>query len=148
MKPKILLLIIGVLALLQSYVFGQECATSFTSHSTGSIISNYPVNISGTATKPLNGHVWILAHLEGFDGWYPQGNGERTITDSKWVCTVYLGVPGETGFYEIAIAVVNDDGNQALNNWVRTARANGYPPIPFPGVINNCSINRIRVEKR
>lgn len=148
MKIKVLISFVGFLTFVQISGYGQACLTSFTSHRTGSIISSYPVNISGTATIPANGHVWILAHLEGFDGWYPQGNGVRIITNSNWVCTVYLGVPGETGFYEIAIAVVNDDLNQALNNWVKTARERGYPPIPFPDVINNCSINMMRVEKR
>jgi hypothetical protein len=148
MRTKFFQLFVIFFAFMLNFGYGQECLTSFTSHKTGSIISNYPVNISGTATIPLNGHVWIFAHLEGFEGWYPQGNGVRTITNSKWVCTVYLGVPGETGFYEIAIAVVNDEVNQALNNWVKTAKEKGYPPIPFPDVISTCSINTIRVEKR
>jgi hypothetical protein len=130
------------------FVNGQGCLSSFTSYQNGSIVSSYPLNVSGTVTRPNNGHVWILAHLDGFNGWYPQGNGERNIVDNNWTCTVYLGTPNGTGYYEIAIAIVNDQVNQTLNNWVSTAQVNGYPPIPFPGVLNNCAITTIRVEKR
>jgi hypothetical protein len=146
MKTTILLFI--SLFSLCYFAIGQDCSTSFTSHNTGSVITTRPVNMSGTAKVPINSHVWILVQAEGFEGWYPQGNGERPITNSKWVCTVFLGQPGQTGYYEIAIAVVNDDVNQTLKNWVKTAQENGYPPIPFPDMIKNCSISTIRVEKR
>lgn len=146
MKTKVLILtvFIGITIL----VNGQGCLSGFTSLENGSIVKAYPINVSGTASRPNNGHVWILAHLEGFNGWYPQGNGERSLSNNNWICTVYLGTPQETGYYEIAIAIVNDQENQALNNWVSTAKANDYPPVSFPGVLNNCSITTIRIEKR
>jgi hypothetical protein len=128
--------------------FGQDCNTQFSSHQNSSIITSYPVTVKGTARKPIGGHVWVLAHLRGFDGWYPQGNGERILQDTNWICAIYLGTPSETGYYEIAIAVVNDQINQSLNSWVSTARDRGYPPIPFPGVLKDCSISMITVEKR
>ncbi len=146
MKIKILLFFF--LISLSNVAIGQDCSTSFTSHNTGSVITTRPVNMSGTAKVPLKSHVWILVQAEGFDGWYPQGNGERPITNSKWVCTVFLGQLGQTGYYEIAIAVVNDDVNQSLKNWVKTAQENGYPPIPFPDMFEKCTFSSIRVEKR
>lgn len=146
MKTKVLFFIIIIS--ISILVNGQGCLSSFTSHQNGSIVTAYPLNMSGTVTRPNNGHVWIFAHLEGFNGWYPQGNGERNISNNSWTCTVYLGTSKETGYYEIAIAIVNDQENQALNNWVSSAKENGYPPISFPGILSNCSITSIRIEKR
>jgi hypothetical protein len=143
-----MLIALFILALNSNYSLGQECTTQFTSHQTGAVITAYPVSISGTARRPTGGHVWILAHLRGFNDWYPQGNGGRTIEDANWDCTVYLGTQTETGYYEIAIAVVNDAVNQSLNNWVSTAKEKGYPPIPFPSVLRDCAITKITVEKR
>jgi hypothetical protein len=147
MEKKLLCVLFSAILSL-SFMYGQEYITTFTSQRTGSQVSAYPLPMKGEAKIPANGHVWILAHLEGFEGWYPQGNGERTLKDSKWTCAVHLGTPAETGFYEIAIAVVSDEVNQSLNNWVRTAQEKNYPPIPFPDILNCCPITTIRVEKR
>lgn len=146
MKKKLSMLFLAIISL--SFMYGQEYKTTFTSHRTGSQVSAYPLPMRGEAKVPANGHVWILAHLEGFEGWYPQGNGERTLKNNQWICSVHLGTPQETGFYEIAIAVVSDEVNQSLNNWVKTAQERGYPPIPFPDVLDCCSITSIRIEKR
>ncbi len=147
MKKKLLFLLLTLFAF--SFVYGQQCEASFTSHKTGSQVSAYPVPMKGKVINlPANAHVWILAHLEGFEGWNPQGNGERTLKNSEWVCPVHLGTLKETGFYEVAIAIVSDEVNQSLNNWVKTAMELNYPPIPFPDVIEGCPIEIIRVEKR
>ncbi|MDR1089613.1 MAG: hypothetical protein LBL79_00940 [Prevotella sp.] len=148
MKKKLLLLFLAVFSL--GFVYGQKCETSFTSHKTGSQVSGWPVTMSGKAVNvPATGHVWILVESESFRGWYPQGNGECVLTNSEWVCDVHLGNGKQTGFYKISIAVVGDKANQALNNWVKKAEDTGaYPTIPFPDVLDGCSITTIRVEKR
>ncbi|GAB6007413.1 hypothetical protein [Dysgonomonas reticulitermitis] len=147
MKKKLLCLsFLAIFSL--SFVYGQKRELSFTSHKDGSQITTRPVSMRGKAVNvPVNGHVWVFAHLEGFDGWYPQGIAERTLKNSEWVCAVYLGEPMETGYYEVAVAIVGNEANQALNNWVKTAKENGYPPIPLPDLLDGL-IETIRVEKR
>lgn len=148
MKKKLLCLsFLAILSL--SFVYGQKCETSFSSHKDGSQVIDWPVAMSGKAVNvPANGHVWILVQSERFRGWYPQGNGECPLRNSEWVCDVHLGNGSQTGFFEISIAIVGDEANQSLNSWAKTAQAKGYPTITFPDVLDGCPITTIRVEKR
>lgn len=149
MKKKLLfLLFLAIFSL--SFAYGQKCETSFTSHKTGSQVSEWPVAMSGRALNvPANGHVWILVESESFRGWYPQGNGECILVNSEWVCDVHLGNGKQTGFYKVSIAVVGDKVNQALNSWVKKGEETGvYRTIPFPDILEGCPIETIRVEKR
>lgn len=138
-----------ILLFITNLIFGQ-CEVSFTSHSENAKINKSPFIISGTAKVPANSHVWVLVQVVGRGGWVPQGNGEVFIEDdSTWDCEVYLGNTGDTGYYRIAIAVVNDKVNESLNNWVaRSRETREYPEIDFPSVIDGYSIKKIRLEKR
>ena len=126
----------------------QNCAIAFTSHQTASVVTSRQITIAGTAATPIEGHLWILAHIEGFDEWWLQGNGERKIIANKWNCLVFLGQADETGNFEIAAIVVNDQVNQALKNKVARAKDEGYPSIPMPDVLEGCEIKIIKIEKR
>jgi hypothetical protein len=127
---------------------GQECSSKFTSLQNHSIVTTNPVTVSGTAKKPVDAHVWVLAQAKGFNGWYPQGGGERMLENGNWMSLVYLGTAGQTGYFDIAIAVVNDQTNQMLNGWVSAAAEKGYPPIPFPDNLESCPLSMISVERR
>lgn len=149
MKKKLLCLSFLTMISL-GFIYSQKCETSFISHKEGSQVRDYPETMKGKAINvPAHGHVWILVQSEAFRGWYPQGNGECILKNSEWVCDVHLGNGTQTGFYEVAIAVVGNEANQSLNNWVKKAEETGkYPARTFPDVLDGCPIAIIRVEKR
>ena len=131
-----------------SSVQAQSCQISFTSHTNGSVVTSYPEQLAGTAVIPIGGHLWLLSHLIGFDGWWPQGNSQRVLSGNQWICAVFLGKPGELGKFEVSAVIVNDQENAALMSWVSTAQDKGYPPIPFPNALQRCNSVTIAVTKQ
>lgn len=149
MKTTIFYLFLMTFVFIPKFASAQECMIHITSHSDGQKVNQTSLNIKGTAKTPANGHVWVLVRIVGINGWYPQGGGEVYIEEnSSWECNIHLGREGETGSYQIAVAVVNDKENEALNTWVKkTSESGQYNPITFPGVMDGCSVKKIKMEK-
>ncbi|MCL2312887.1 MAG: hypothetical protein FWC41_10465 [Firmicutes bacterium] len=132
-----------------SCAFAQK-QVSFTSHKTGSVVTSQQITVEGTANNvPDDGHVWILVQRAGFNGWYPQGRGER-LPQENWTCIVFLGETDlDKGKYDIAVVVVNDEVHRKLAIWVQTAEREGkYPAIDFPVVIGSNYQAFITVDRR
>lgn len=127
--------------------FAQNCTLEFTSHQSGAIVSGQQITVSGTANAPVEGHLWLFAHNQAFSMVWPQGNGERVISNNKWSCLVFLGQPAEIGRFEIIGLYVNDQVHNQLVQWVASAPSTGYPPIPLPSSIGKCEIKTIVIER-
>ena len=140
-----------------SSVFAQK-QVDFTSHKDGQVVRSRLIReLKGTANNvPDDGHVWILVQSEGFNGWYPQGGGERKrpvqVLQEKWTwtCEVYLGEEPDSykGKYEIAIVVVNDEVHRELQGYVQKANQGIYIPIDFPKVIGDDYQKSIMVDRQ
>ena len=141
---------IFILGLLLSTVVlsGQNCKVEITIPAEGSQVAGNAL-ISGIATLPSTGHLWIVSHKVGFNGFWPQGNGAAQIIGKDWDVLVYFGQNGDYGKFEIIALVVDDQTHQDLENWVRNAPNTNptYQPIPLPTVIDGCPIAKLRVNK-
>ena len=102
--------------------------------------------VSGTAEIPAEGHLWVLARHQGLSGWWPQGGGEAHVADGRWQRLVFYGRAGETGPFDVAVAIVDGPADEILRQWVQSAPPD-YPPTTFPNVIDGCPIPRIVVTK-
>jgi hypothetical protein len=126
----------------------QNCEVRITKPAEGSQVAGTAL-ISGTATLPTNGHLWIFAHQVGFNGYWPQGGGPAQLTGRDWDVFVYFGQRGIYGRFEVIAMVVDDQTHRNLQDWVQRAPNTipPYQPIPLPTMIDGCSITRLRVEK-
>jgi hypothetical protein len=141
-------LLILVFLFITGSLSAQNCEVRFTEPAAGSRIGGIPL-VRGTATIPRSGHLWILAHKAGFNGFFPQGNGAAQLIGNEWEVLVYLGNKGDYGQFEIIALVVSDQTHQELENWVQNAPKTQppYQPITFPTAVDNCSIARLRLDK-
>lgn len=103
--------------------------------------------VTGTATLPGNGNLWVLARRRGLAGWWPQGGGPAQPDQGEWTVLVKYGRPGELGRFDVAVVVVGDEADANLKKWVQEAPERGYPPTEFPSSIGTCPIQRFVVEK-
>lgn len=142
------LLVLIVLLLFGINSSAQNYAIKITSPSEGSQVSGSTL-ISGTATLPPSGYLWILAHKVGFNGFWPQGNGAAQVIGGSWDVLVQFGQKGEYGKFEVIALIVNAQTHQDLENWVRNApnTTPSYQPIPLPTTIDGSPIVRLRVDK-
>jgi hypothetical protein len=106
--------------------------------------------VSGNASIPVGGHLWVLAHKSTLNGWWPQGGGETPVAAyGHWAVDVQYGVDTDRGNFEVAAIAVDNAGNNTLNAWVSTAATTGrYPSMVFPPVLQACPIARITVVKQ
>jgi hypothetical protein len=102
--------------------------------------------VTGTATLPPDGFLWVLARPQGFAGWWPQGGGPASIQGGRWAVYVTYGISGQLGAFDVAVVVVGPQGNQELREWVQAARP-PYPPIEFPPTLPQCPVRTFGVQK-
>jgi len=142
------LLVLNILLLFVINSSAQNYAIEITSPSEGSQVSGSTL-ISGTASLPPSGYLWILAHKVGFNGFWPQGNGAAQIIGGSWDVLVQFGQRGEYGRFEVIALIVNSQTHQDLENWVRNAPKTTPPylPIQLPTTIDGSPIVRLRVDK-
>jgi hypothetical protein len=90
--------------------------------------------ISGTATVPEDGHLWVLIHRKDVPGWWPQGGGSVELSGDSWTVESRYGEPVDAGHpFEIAAAVVSHTVNDLWLQWVRSAAETGLcPPVELP----------------
>lgn len=102
----------------------------------------------GFAEIPVDGYLWIFAHLQDFDGYWPQGNGPARIVDQRWGVRIFYGKPVDIGSrFEVIAMVVDRHQNEELKKWVAEAVEAGYPPTALPDPMQGCPVARVIVEK-
>lgn len=102
--------------------------------------------VSGTATLPPEGHLWVLARMKGLARWYPQGEGPAVVQGGSWTVHVTYGEPGQLGTFEVAVVVVGSRSDQILRTWVDQSRP-PYTPIPLPNTLPQCPMHMLEVQK-
>jgi hypothetical protein len=102
--------------------------------------------VTGAATLPPDGFLWVLARPHGFAGWWPQGGGPASIEDGRWAVYVTYGVSGQLGPFDVAVVAVGPQANQELREWVQAARP-PYPPTDFPPTLPQCQVQTFGVQK-
>jgi hypothetical protein len=128
------------------------CEIQITAPSPGENVGSQG-EVYGKARIPTGSYLWVLAHLKSppEDKWWPQGGGAASSDkDGPWEVAVSYGMArGDIGKeFEIAVAVVSEDVNTSLQQWVQRADQTGqYLPIAFPKVINGCPLPKITVKK-
>lgn len=142
-----LLFLLGFM-LSNAVLFAQNCEVKITAPSEGSQVSGNAL-VGGTATLPPAGHLWVLSHKVGFNGFWPQGNGPAQIIGNDWEVLVYFGVKDDFGKFEVITVVVDDQTHQDLENWVRNAPNTNptYQPILLPTIFDGCPIVKRRFNK-
>jgi hypothetical protein len=134
--------------LITTTLSAQNCGVRINRPTEGTQVAGTAL-VSGTATIPPNGHLWILAHQVGINGYWPQGSGAAQINGRNWEILVYFGIPGNLGLFEVIAIVVDDQTHRNLNDWVQKApnTSPAYQPIPLPTALEGCAIVNLRVDK-
>ena len=90
--------------------------------------------VEGKSKKVQGKDLWIFAHREGLNVWWPQG-GSVTIKDyGEWRQGVFLGGPQDIGFdFEIKAIWIDKKESQKLNDYLAKGSATGsYQGIALP----------------
>lgn len=88
--------------------------------------------VGGSAVVPSGGHLWVLVHRAGIDGWWPQGGGPVELSGNRWAVQVQYGEPQDCGFnFEIAALIVGEPTHQLWADWVARAEP-ACPPVALP----------------
>lgn len=124
----------------------QQCKVEMISPKAGDKVKGDGL-VKGTASIPANAFLWVLAHREGLQGWWPQGGGPARVINGEWKVLVVYGKSGELGTFEVAVVVVDARTNEDLKKWVHEAPHTGYSPTEFPNTIEGCPIRLVVVEK-
>ncbi len=124
----------------------QECAVAVEAPQNGGRVTEPAGDVSGTATLPPEGYLWVLVRRQGLSGFWPQGGGSRPVTNGRWQAYATYGKPGELGNFEIAVVVVGPQANQFLMTWVQNARE-PYTPTTFPNTLQQCPVRMLVVQK-
>jgi len=108
--------------------------------------------MTGTATVPENGHLWLLAHMKslGDRQWWPQADGQvHPDGGGTWRALVVFGAPRDVHqLFEVMAIVVDAETHQRLLEWYRESDASGhYLPIPFPPSLRGCGAGKLTVTK-
>ena len=121
----------------------QGCNLEITSLVNGATVHNKAL-VEGKGNIPDNTHLWVFAHLKGFNRWWPQGAGEAGILDGRWSAQAFFGEPGELGQFEVVAMVVDHQTDRNLKKWVEEGSNKG---IILPDPVKECSVKKITVEK-
>lgn len=123
----------------------QECSIEIRSPRQGDQIGRQGM-VRGKAAIPEDAYLWVLVHIIGLRGWWPQGGGSAELIDDEWEVLAFYGQARDVGNdFDIAVAVVDTDTNSRLEKWVENG--NPWPPIPFPNTVSGCAPVRFRVVK-
>jgi hypothetical protein len=127
-----------------------KCEIRITAPSPGDKVGKQG-KVEGKGKIPTGSYLWVLAHVKYLtEDWWPQGRRAAAINeDSSWMVLTGYGEPPDIGAdFEIALAVVNEQVNTQLRQWVQKGDQTGkYPPIEFPNVIGGCPPVKITVNK-
>lgn len=143
---KFFILLVAIVFQLTS-ALAQECAVQIESPANGSATSGFPIMLKGSANVPPGAHLWVLVSPVGFNGWWPQGNGEATVFDNEWYVQVYLGDGVATGDFHVVAVIVDDAANGSLNQWVTDAPPHYHPLKRLPNSLKGCPLAKVTITK-
>ena len=92
------------------------------------------VRIEGKSKNYPGRALWIFAHLEGLEVWWPQRGVVKLKPDGSWRQGAFLGSYDDIGFdFEITAIWVDEKVSQALVQYLATGEATGsYPGMRLP----------------
>lgn len=90
--------------------------------------------VEGSAEMPPDSFLWVLAHRQDFQGWWPQGTGNVPLEGNRWSVSATYGGPQDNGFdFELAAVVVQQSTHELWTDWVARVRETGlFPPVQLP----------------
>jgi hypothetical protein len=129
-------------------LLADSCGVTITSPQPGEMVGRQRL-VSGNATVPASGHLWLFAHIRGLAGWWPQGGGEAELDGDRWDVTTLFGQEPDIGAqFEVIGLIVDDDTHQELEKYVeRASKTNYWPPRKLPNVVQGCSVAKVTVTK-
>jgi len=101
------------------------------------------VLVSGKATLPAGGSLWVFAHRKGVALWWPQGGGAASVKPGgDYSVLATLGGPQDLGAdFEIRAQMVDRADNAKLEAWFKNAEEKGsYPGMRLPAALDGCGI--------
>jgi hypothetical protein len=112
-------------------------------------IDNYVVGVTGTILFiPEDMHLWLVVYPIGSGRYHPQQSEIIPSENNEWRLDVYFGTPdaGVGEQFDLLLVFVNEEGNQALQDYLNNAAITGeYPGMDLP---SGCEIiDRITVER-
>ncbi len=147
--------LIAVLAALFPLAAGAQdanrrCAVHITSPTQGESFGE-TADVSGTAQQlPVGTRLWVIAHRQGMDLWWPQGSSPRKIeVDGEWHAVAFLGRDRDIGAnFVIEARVFDQAGENKLEAWVaeniKTKAYDGMPPFEF---VVACPVDTVTVRR-
>jgi hypothetical protein len=131
-----------------SSVYAQGCEVSVTAPLVGHQVGRQGL-VAGKAVLPPEGHLWVLVHIRGLNGYWPQGGGPTEVVAGDWEVLAFYGQDRDIGMqFEIVTAVVDQNTNTRLRQWVQQGLETGsYPPISFPNTVTGCVPVKVAVTK-
>jgi hypothetical protein len=86
--------------------------------------------VTGTASVPRGGNLWVLARRVDMPGWWPQGGGPVQVKDGAWQTGIRYGEAVDVGStFEIAALIVGSATHAEWMGWYRRAKPH---PIVLP----------------
>lgn len=122
-----------------------SCRVEFTQPANGDG-AGMRATVTGIA-RVSKGHLWLLAHKRALgNAWWPQQ--EVTVENGRFELEVALGISTDRGAFEVVAITVDESTNQRLQQWLSTAQDKGYPPIPFPAVLDGCTPAKLTLMRQ
>jgi hypothetical protein len=93
------------------------------------------VNVSGTThgKRSDNQYFWLLVHPHSNPGlWWPQGR-HLSFSDGLWNGEVAIGTINDSGVFDIAVVMVNEQTEMYFLAWNEKSKSSGdWPGIRMP----------------
>jgi hypothetical protein len=98
------------------------------------------VLVSGPATVPPDGFLWVFARRQGLELVWPQGGNHARIDRGEYRVLATLGEPRDKGKrFDLIVQIVDSVENAKLEAWFKTADETGrYPGIRLPPFLSGC----------
>ena len=92
------------------------------------------IKVEGKSTRINGKYLWVFAHREGLEVWWPQGGTVNVKENGEWRQGVFLGKPEDIGFdFEIKAQWVDEKVNRQLKDYLAKGEATRhYPGIVLP----------------
>ena len=92
------------------------------------------MKVEGKSVAVQGKYLWVFAHREGLEVWWPQGGAVAVKDDGSWRQGVFLGGANDVGFDFVVKAIwVDDKVNRELKDYLaKGEKTQQYPGISLP----------------